>query len=225
LVAENGHAYFLGVSPAKKRFASYENRPNHFRDEFKSMSALKVNRDQILAAQSGDVQALNEILACSRQDLRRYAEHHCVVNDVEDAVQETLFMASRRLGDLRSVESFTSWLFRIVKHECNRMRRGWRMLTNQEIGEEIMPGVTPEPMAWRLDLGRMLAALPPQYRAILLLRDVEGLSLEELSEQLNLSLAGTKSRLHRARMLARERLSSPEAANAEGASNAVEDEL
>jgi len=56
----------------------------------------------------------------------------------------------------------------------------------------------------------MMAALPPQYRAILLLRDVEGLSLEELGERLNLSLPGTKSRLHRARMLARARLASPD---------------
>jgi RNA polymerase sigma factor (sigma-70 family) len=189
------------------------------------MSGLKVSRDQILAAQSGDAGALNEVLACSRQDLRRYAEYHCVVNDVEDAVQETLFMASRRLGDLRSVESFTSWLFRIVKHECNRMRRGWRMLTNHEIGEEIMPVITPEPLEWRLDLGRMMAALPPQYRMILLLRDVEGLSLEELSVQLNLSLAGTKSRLHRARMLARERLSSPADGNEKGPSCEVDDEF
>lgn len=180
---------------------------------------MKISHEQIAAAQSGDVAALNDVLACSRQDLRRYAEYHCVVNDVEDAVQETLFMASRRLGDLRSVESFTSWLFRIVKHECNRMRRGWRMLTNQEIGEEIMPVITPEPMDWRLDLGRMMAALPPQYRTILLLRDVEGFSLEELSVQLELSLAGTKSRLHRARILARERLSSPESDNKADASN------
>jgi len=175
------------------------------------MAGNKMNPDRILAARAGDPEALNEVLACSRQDLRRYAEHHCVVNDVEDAVQETLFMASRRLGDLRSVESFTSWLFRIVKHECNRMRRGWKMLTNQEIGEEIMPVMTPEPLEWRLDLSRMLAALPPQYRAILLLRDVEGLSLEELGVRLDLTLAGTKSRLHRARVLARARLASPDA--------------
>lgn len=185
------------------------------------MTATSISHERIAAAQSGDAQALNEVLACSRQDLRRYAEYHCVVNDVEDAVQETLFMASRRMGDLRSIESFTSWLFRIVKHECNRMRRGWRMLTNHEIGEEIMPVITPEPVEWRMDLGRMMAALPLQYRTILLLRDVEGLSLEELSVQLELTLPATKSRLHRARMLARERLASPQAVAAgEGSGDA-----
>ena len=181
------------------------------------MSAMSVSAERIEAAQGGDTEALNEVLACSRQNLRRYAEYHCVVNDVEDAVQETLIMASRRLGDLRSVEAFTSWLFRIVKHECNRMRRGWRMLTNQEIGEDIQPVATPEPTEWRLDLTRMLVALPSQYRTILLLRDVEGLSLEELSVRLDLTLPATKSRLHRARLLARERLSSPDSVIEDGA--------
>ncbi len=163
----------------------------------------------IEAAQAGDPAALNAVLACSRQDLRRYAEHHCVVNDVEDAVQETLMMASRRLADLRSIESFTSWMFRIVKRECNRMRRGWRMLTNQEEDERIAPVVTPPPLDWRMDIARMMAALPPHYRTILLMRDVEGMALEELAELLELTLPATKSRLHRARLVARDLLTEP----------------
>ncbi len=77
---------------------------------------------------NGDSVAMDEVLTNSRQDLRRYAEFHCVVNDVEDAVQESLILVSRRLGDLRKQEAFASWLFRIVKRECNRLRRGWRLL-------------------------------------------------------------------------------------------------
>ncbi len=166
-----------------------------------------IEPELVAAARSGDSAALERLLACSRQDLRRYAEHHCVVNDVEDAVQETLFMASRRLRDLREVEHFTSWLFRIVKRECNRMRRGWRLLTNQEQDERYQPVVTPAPMEWRLQIAKALAELPPHYRSILLLRDVEGLTLEDIAETLQLSLAATKSRLHRARSVARELLS------------------
>lgn len=158
------------------------------------------------AARSGDPQALNQLLACSRQDLRRYAEHHCVVNDVEDAVQETLITVSRRLGDLRQLESFTSWMFRIVKRECNRMRRGWRMLTGGEIDEAILPIALPEPLDLRIQISRTLAQIPAHYREILLMRDVDGLSLEETAEQLGLTVPATKSRLHRARMLARELL-------------------
>ncbi len=161
------------------------------------------------AAQAGDLQALDQLLRQSRQDLRRYAERHCGINDVEDAIQETLFVAAQRIGDLRSLESFNSWLFRIIKRECHRLRRGWRLLTNQEIDEQIQPVITPEPGEWRIDIGRMLATLPPHYRTILLLRDIEGLPLEILAERLGLSLAATKSRLHRARLLAREVLMAP----------------
>ena len=174
------------------------------------MSSAPVDPALIRAAQAGDQVALNDLLAFSRQDLRRYAEYHCVVNDAEDAVQETLMIASQRIRDLRSVERFTSWLFRIVKHECNRMRRGWRMLTNHEIDERIQPIATPEPLEWRLQVARMMAAIPAHYRTILLLRDVEGLALEELCETLELSLPATKSRLHRARMLARTLLAAPD---------------
>lgn len=174
------------------------------------MALKQMDPALIQAAQAGDLSALNEVLSCSRQDLRRYAEYHCGVNDVEDAVQETLFMASQRMRDLRSVESFTSWMFRIVKRECNRMRRGWRMMTNQEIDERIQPVTTPVPLEWRIQVASMMAMMPPAFRAILLLRDVEGLSLEELSHTLDLSLPATKSRLHRARMLARTMLASPD---------------
>ena len=173
------------------------------------MSAMPLDPALIHAAQGGDLRALDEVLQCSRQDLRRYAEYHCVVNDIEDAVQETLFMASRRMRDLRSVESYTSWIFRIVKRECNRMRRGWRMATNQEIDERIQPIAARTPLDWRVQVARMMAAMPPAYRTILLLRDIEGRTLQELAQALDLTLPAAKSRLHRARMLARGLLACP----------------
>lgn len=157
----------------------------------------------IEAAKSGDVEALGRVLACSRQDLRRYAEYHCVVNDVEDAVQEALLITARRIRQLRDASALSSWMFRIVKRECNRMRRGWRLLTNQEIDEAIMPVVTPDANEWRVEIGRAMAELPPHYREILLMRDVEGLSLNEIAGLLQLQLAATKSRLHRARSVMR----------------------
>jgi DNA-directed RNA polymerase specialized sigma24 family protein len=81
------------------------------------------------AAKTGDVEALNAVLACSRPDLRRYAQYDCEAKNVENAVQETLFAVSRRMRDLRQTESAVAWLFCIVRRECNRMRCGWRMLT------------------------------------------------------------------------------------------------
>ncbi len=167
---------------------------------------IHVDTDMVEAAKAGDAVALNALLAGSRQDLRRYAEYHCIVNDVEDAVQETLFTASRRLGDLRRTETFASWLFRIVKRECNRMRRGWRLLTNQDLDVTLQSVMTPEPVELRIEISRAMAVLPTHYREILLMRDVDGLTLNETAEQLGLELAATKSRLHRARVVMRELL-------------------
>jgi len=163
-------------------------------------------QDELRAAHAGDPVALNGLLARSRQDLRRYAEYHCSINDVEDAVQESLILVSRKLGSLRSLECFASWMFRIVKRECNRLKRGRRMLTGEAITDEILPCVTPETAEWRQDVASALESLPHHYREIVLLRDLEGLSIAELGERLGLTPMATKARLHRARALAREYL-------------------
>lgn len=160
----------------------------------------------LAAARSGDRDALERVLVRSRQDLRRYAEFHCVINDVEDAVQETLITVSRKLRDLRSLECFVSWSFRIVKRECNRLKRGMRLLTGDAITENILPVVLPEPCEWRHDVAAALESLPAHYREVVLLRDLEGLSIAEMAERLSLTREAVKARLHRARALAREYL-------------------
>ena len=160
------------------------------------------------AARAGDRPALERVLSRSRQDLRRYAEHHCVVNDAEDAVQEALFTASRRLMDLRQLECFASWLFRIVKRECNRMKRGLRTFMHEPITDDIADTCVLEHRGLARDLAAAMESLPAHYREIVLLRDLEGLSIEELSERLGLTREAAKARLHRARSLAREYLSS-----------------
>lgn len=162
--------------------------------------------DDLQAARAGDGAALERVLARSRQDLRRYAEHHCVVNDVEDAVQESLFTASRKLADLRQLESFASWLFRIVKRECNRMKRGWRRLLHEPVTEDIAAPCAVLGADLSRDVAAALESLPAHYREIVLLRDVEGLTIAEISARLGLSREASKARLHRARALAREYL-------------------
>lgn len=172
-----------------------------------SMNSLAWNTD-LEAARTGDRPALERVLTRSRQDLRRYAEHHCVVNDAEDAVQEALFTASRRLMDLRQIECFASWLFRIVKRECNRMKRGLRSLMHEPITDDIADACVVEHRGLARDLAAAMQSLPAHYREIVLLRDLEGLDIHELSERLGLTPQATKARLHRARSLAREYLSS-----------------
>ena len=168
--------------------------------------AIAVPTADLCAARDGDPGALERVLACSRQDLRRYAEYHCEINDVEDAVQDSLFTVSRKLMDLRQLEAFASWLFRIVKRECNRYKRAKRALMQVPITEDIEGPHYPETKGLARDLARALQSLPAHYRQVLLLRDLEGLTIDEISAQLGLTRESAKARLHRARGLAREYL-------------------
>ncbi len=168
------------------------------------MNAAIASNEDLIAARSGDLAALQRVLSQSRQNLRRYAEYHCNINDAEDAVQESLILVSRRLRDLRVLEAYASWLFRIIKRECNRLKRGLRMLTGDAITEDILPSCGFEPVELRHDVAAALALLPAHYREIILLRDLEGYSIQELAGQLGLNREAAKSRLHRARVLARE---------------------
>ncbi|KFN41330.1 RNA polymerase sigma factor [Arenimonas oryziterrae] len=169
------------------------------------MNTLTWNVD-LQAARSGDAGALERVLQRSRQDLRRYAEYHCPINDAEDAVQESLFIVSRKLMDLRQLECFASWLFRIVKRECNRYKRIKRALLQVPITEDIVGPCYPESKGIARDVAHAMESLPAHYREIILLRDLDGLTIEELSLQLGLTPQAAKARLHRARSLAREYL-------------------
>ena len=164
--------------------------------------------DTLDMARRGDSKALVQVLVRSRQDLRRYAEYHCAVNDIEDAVQESLLLVSRKLASLRQIDAYASWLFRIVKRECNRMKRATRLLLMQPSDlEEIDGPHYPAPTGLLRDVANALAALPQHYREVILMRDLEGHSIAEIASMLSLHPEAAKARLHRARSLARQFLS------------------
>lgn len=170
------------------------------------MPVSRTDNLDIEAAREGNREALERVLTFSRRELRRYAEYHCTVNDVEDAVQESLLSASHHIGHLRAAEAFSAWLFRIVKRECNRMKRGARHLMGESIPAEILADEAHTHPDLIRDLAYCLESLPAHYREILLLRDLEGMTMGELAEQLGLTREAAKARLHRARVLAREYL-------------------
>ena len=168
-------------------------------------------QQQLELARDGNRRALETVLTRSRQDLRRYAEYHCAINDVEDAVQESLLLVSRKIGTLRAIEAYTSWLFRIVKRECNRLKRAARHILMEPADlAEIADIQTPAPSGLLRDIAAALADMPPHYREIILMRDLEGMTTAEIAERLDLHPEAAKARLHRARSLARQFLTVPE---------------
>ena len=160
----------------------------------------------IEAAQIGDPAALDRLLRVCQPDIRRYAQRNCQMSDVDDAVQETLMILSRRVQSVRVLVAFSGWLFTIVRRECRRLERrvfGIEHLDEQK-AEHWLAARSVDSL--RLDLVSALESLPPHCREIILLRDFEELSIRELAQQLALTPAAVKSRLHRARQLMREYL-------------------
>lgn len=172
-----------------------------------SFSYTPATPQLVTAARNGEAGALEALLVASRHQVLRFAERHCIVHDVEDAVQETLIQASRHIGQLRVVDAFCGWLFRITKRECDRLKRAWRLHIHDYAPDEPLPELVTRPVEeLRCDLVAGLQSLPPHYREILLLRDAEELTIEEISQQLGLTRLAVKARLHRARVLLREYL-------------------
>ena len=145
--------------------------------------------------------------------------------DAEEALQDAFWSVIRKIDTFRGDSGFGSWLYRIVANAAyGTLRRGYGRRLDRSL-DEALPvfdeqGRPPEPITdWspRVDdpslqselrtvLTAALDELPSEYRAVVVLRDVEGLSHREISEVLGITVASAKSRVHRARLFLRKRL-------------------
>ena len=160
----------------------------------------------IEAARGGDTHALVSLIASAQPDVRRYAARNCRAADVDDAVQETLLLLYRRVGTLRAVTSFSAWLFAVARRACLRLLRssmGSADMPSDELDGRLAH-LRPEDI--RIDLSHAILSLPQHYREVILLRDIEELSIDEISEVLGLTRESVKARIHRARLMIREYL-------------------
>jgi RNA polymerase sigma-70 factor (ECF subfamily) len=141
--------------------------------------------------------------------------------DARDAQQEAFLRAYRFLPKFEAKSSFYTWLYRIATNvSLTKLRRRKEPRTvslDEPLGEdgsgslEIPDDVhTPETEFKRRRLRdaiqKAVDELPPDYKPVVVLRDMEGLPNEEVSESLGISVPAVKSRLHRGRMMLRERL-------------------
>lgn len=156
------------------------------------------------AARRGEREAIAALLHVSRPALQRYAQKSCMVSDIEDAVQEALLVLSRRVQQLREARALSTWLFRIVRRECHRLaRRSMRVdLWDDAKTDAHLASVSDEEL--RVSIATALESLPAHYRQVIVLRDLEELTIGEIAEELGIAAPAVKSRLHRARVLTRE---------------------
>ncbi len=177
----------------------------------------------VLAAKKGDVGAFGELVKRYDRNVFRIALHITQNReDAEDVVQDAFLKAYENLEQFQGQSKFYTWLVRIAVNEALmklRRRRPERMVSlDQEVQteEDSMPrevadwSPNPEQLYNQAELrdilGKTIQGLPPSFRTVFVLRDVEGLSTEETAQALDLSIPAVKSRLLRARLQLRERL-------------------
>ena len=164
---------------------------------------LGVVHELVRAAQRGDPAAMDELVRA----LAPYVGRVCGAIALErgdDAVQETFIAVLRGLRGLREPAALHGWVRRIAVREAVRQAtRDGRVVLSDEVD---VPASLPDLDAV-LDLRAALSDLRPEHRAVLVLRDLDGLSEADVAELLSVPEGTVKSRLHRARAAAREVLS------------------
>jgi RNA polymerase sigma-70 factor (ECF subfamily) len=177
----------------------------------------------VTRARTGDAQAFTELVSHYQRKIYRLAKHITQNDeDAEDVLQETFLKAYEHLDTFHGDSKFYTWIVRIAVNEALmklRKRKGDRTVSLDEpvdTGEEM---VAREIAVWednpeqrysreemREILDRAVEGLKPDFRTVFVLRDIEELSTEETAGTLGISIPAVKSRLLRARLALRERL-------------------
>jgi RNA polymerase sigma factor (sigma-70 family) len=169
---------------------------------------IRVDAALFADAQAGDPVALERMLRELQPDIRRYARRQCHrATAIEDVVQEALIVLYRRLGNVRDPLALAGWIFRVVTRLCMLpvllLIRGAEELTERHEAEYFAQ-VPKDDL--RIDLVHALESLPDMYREVILLRDMEQLTIGEVADHLHITREACKSRIHRGRALLREYL-------------------
>jgi RNA polymerase sigma-70 factor (ECF subfamily) len=153
-------------------------------------------------AQRGDPAALEQLL----DELLPYAGRICgavALDAGDDALQETMVAVMRNIGSVREPAALRGWVRRIAVREAVRAARGGRDVPVDPAGIDV----TVPDTATAVEVRQILAGLPPEQRAVLVLRDLDGLHESEMADVLGVAPGTVKSRLHRARAAFRARWS------------------
>jgi len=165
----------------------------------------------IAAARAGDQGAFEELVRLYEKRVLSLTLRMCAnPDDAAEAAQEAFFAAWQGLKSFRGDSSFSTWLYRLASNACvDLLRREKRRQAAVSLDDEDLnldfPAQIPSPQeeAERRELGERieagLRALPSEYRAVLVLREVQQLRYDEIGEALGLDVGTVKSRISRGR--------------------------
>ncbi len=189
---------------------------------------VPTDEELIEQIRKGDNRTLEELV--SRYEDRVYNLAYRMLSsrqDAEDVLQDTFLNVIRGLDSFRGQSRFSTWLYRIAANAAltKIRKRSRREKSESEFLDDVyavkeathagvvLPDWSSNPATRllgsevRQKLGAAIRELPEVYRAVFVLRDVEGLPADDVAEVLDLSVPAVKSRLHRARLYLRNRLS------------------
>jgi RNA polymerase sigma-70 factor (ECF subfamily) len=161
------------------------------------------------AAAAGDMQAFDELY--QRHSRRVYSL--CLrmtgnVSEAEDLTQEVFIQLFRKIGSFRGESAFTTWLHRLTVNQVlmHFRKRSVKLEQTTDEGDtpvQIVRGTenpNAMPVVDRIALDKAIKQLPPGYRTVFILHDIEGHEHEEIARMLGCSVGTSKSQLHKARM-------------------------
>jgi RNA polymerase sigma-70 factor (ECF subfamily) len=181
---------------------------------------MQVDRDLVELARDGDREAYADLIRLRGDWLFAVAQR--ILRDVdrtEDAVQDALVIAWRDLSGLRDPDRFDAWLRRLLVRSCiTEARRERRIGATVRVLPMDLPGSTDDyvSVADRDELDRGFRRLPPEQRAILVLRHFAGLETAEIADALAIPPGTVRSRLHHAHRAMRAALEADARATATG---------
>jgi RNA polymerase sigma-70 factor (ECF subfamily) len=188
-------------------------------------SPIEIDDEAAIVAQArlGDAKAFSELLRRYEGKIFRLAQHITQNReDAEDVLQEAFLKAYEHIDQFQGQSKFYTWIVRIAVNQALMKLRKRKSDRSVSLDETIDTGedtVAREIAAWdenpeqqysREEINEILSSaidgLAPIYRAVFVLRDVDDLSTEETAEALELSVPAVKSRLLRARLQLRDKL-------------------
>lgn len=160
----------------------------------------------IREAKQGNVEAFARLM--SRYKGTVYRQAYGMLNDpteAQDITQEAFVKAYYSLKKLDSEYAFVSWMTRIVFHLCHdriQERKKEKQL-REAIREERIPTGSTEVSELRVNIEEAMRKLSPELREVIVLRDIQGFSYNEIAEILQIPVGTVKSRIHAARLILR----------------------
>ncbi len=177
------------------------------------MIKKKMTEKELIARlKSGDEEAFNLFFEKYKNTIYNFGLKFCGnTEDASDILQETLLNAFKYIKNFKGESKLSTWLYRIAANACQKKKLSEKNVVSFDELEENQihtlnkhnenPHVNFERREIEKLIRKAILRLPEQYRIPLILKDIEGLNHQEISEVLNISLTNAKVRLHRARLM------------------------